>query len=1039
MGPRVDLSSPRARRARPGKLRCLVAGFGSLAALALGPAAAARGEPRFERLDSEDGLSQMNVLDIAQDETGFMWFVTQDGLNRYDGSSFRYFPAPVGTLWPGPDRALWIGSDRGLFRLDRVRESLEKATLQARDPQDGSDLAIYDLIPSRRGGAWLATVMGAHYLDAEIGALTPPLGLPTAGLSAEDSRSRTLFEDADGALLMSVGELLFRRPENTSHFEPYEPCPGGPGVGEVSAMLRTRGGELLVGGERGFDRVSADGASCRRLRPDPQDPTSLVEGPISDFLEDRAGTLWIAVSRGGLLRWRGEGEGFTRYRREDGGVSAPASNFFTTLYEDAIGAVWAGLAPGGVHLFDPAAGSFTTTRVSESLAARFGADIVTALVEAEDGEVWVGSYLGLWRRRADGEIDLSQPIAGDLEAEGVNQIHALHLEEEVALWIGTRSDGLARLDLATGELEQMRHDPEDPQSLISDQVRSIARGPRGALWIGTRGGISRLEPENQGPRSPAGGPRRFVALPSSTSGQPELSSPDVRYLHFHGESLWVATFGGGIHRLDLETGQIAGALRHDPDDPASLPSDSVRSVFVDSRGALWASLDGAGVSRSEDGGARFERFTVASGLPNNVVHGALEDGLGRIWVSTNGGLACFDPETEAWTRFDEQDGLQYAEFNFGAFHRGPSGRLYFGGLRGFNDFRGEDFPRRPRKPTTVLTSLSGLGFDLEPPRAAPFTDVLELRHDQNAFFFEFATLSFLRGDKNRFRYRLDGFDERWIDAEDRNFASYTNVPPGRYRLRVQGAGESGVWSPADSLMEVRVASQPWRTPFAYGLYLFALIGMAAGLARRQRLEVEKEREINRRLREVDRIKDEFLANTSHELRTPLFGITGLAESMVDGVHGDLPPEVIEDLGMIVASGHRLASLVNDILDFSKLDRGGVKLRPQSVDLRGLVEGVLSLSRPLVGDQGVLLLNHVPRDAPPVWADEERLQQILLNLIGNAIKFTPKGRIQVTASRAGERVEVSVADTGIGIASENLEKIFGAFEQADASIERSFGL
>ncbi|MCP5028321.1 MAG: response regulator, partial [Actinomycetia bacterium] len=323
---------------------------------------------------------------------------------------------------------------------------------------------------------------------------------------------------------------------------------------------------------------------------------------------------------------------------------------------------------------------------------------------------------------------------------------------------------------------------------------------------------------------------------------------------------------------------------------------------------------------------------------------------------------------------------------------------------------------------------------------------LVLDHRDDIFAFEFAALHFATPEKNRYAYRLQGFRPDWVETDaERRFAQYTNLDPGDYVFQVKASNRDGVWNQEGASIRITVLPPPWRTWWAYSLYTLALAAVVLAYIRSHRKELQRERQIaereraaSQRLRETDKLKDEFLANTSHELRTPLYGITGLAESLIDGAAGEASEAMKANLAMIVAGGRRLGHLVNDILDFSKLRHKSIELDRRPVELHALVDVVLTLSASLAGGKDLRLENAVAPDLPAADADENRLQQILYNLVGNAVKFTEKGSVKVSATVSGERLAVRVSDTGIGIPEEQQERIFDAFEQADASVEREYG-
>ena len=290
--------------------------------------------------------------------------------------------------------------------------------------------------------------------------------------------------------------------------------------------------------------------------------------------------------------------------------------------------------------------------------------------------------------------------------------------------------------------------------------------------------------------------------------------------------------------------------------------------------------------------------------------------------------------------------------------------------------------------------------------------------------------------KNRYAYKLEGWDDDWIytDAK-RRFATYTNLDSGNYVFRLKASNKDGYWNETGRSLKVKVLPPPWLSWWAYLIYMGMLAAMVWAFVANQHKKVQFERDVNRKLKQVDVLKDQFLANTSHELRTPLNGIIGLAESLMDGVAGELPQKANHNLAMVVASGKRLSNLVNDILDFSKLKSHSITLHTKPLDIHILADVVMTLSGPLVGDKKLQLINDVPTDLPPVEADEDRVQQVLHNLVGNGIKFTESGYVTICAEIKGQSIQISVKDTGMGIPTNKLDVIFESFEQIEDSATR----
>ena len=535
---------------------------------------------------------------------------------------------------------------------------------------------------------------------------------------------------------------------------------------------------------------------------------------------------------------------------------------------------------------------------------------------------------------------------------------------------------------------------------------------------------------------------------------PRSLSHDAVWVIFEDQNknFWIGT-ALGLNLFDRTRGRFFRYL-HDGGKPYTLSHNRVRSIYEDRNGMIWVGTS-QGLNKFDRTSERFVRYHKKNGLPNESVQGILADSQGFLWLSTIGGLARFDPETEIFTNYDVHDGLQSNEFNAGSCFRRASNEMIFGGINGFNAFYPQKIKDNSHEPTIAITDILLFNRPVPLRRLKPDSPLIypieesesiSLSYKDYVFSFEFAALHFANPERNLYEYKLDGLDTEWIrTTAERRFATYTKLKPGTYTFRVKGCNKDGVWNEQGVSLKVIIDPPPWGTWWAYCLYVLILVSIVVFYVRSQSMKLEKERlmanrerMMSQRLRQIDKIKDEFLANTSHELRTPLNGIIGLAESLVDGVTGQLPNQTVTNLNMIVSCGKRLTSLVNDLLDFSKLKNKNLELRMRPIDIRTATEVVMTLCRPLATTKHLELRNAISHDTPTVDADEDRLQQIMYNLIGNAIKFTEEGSITVASRTTGDEVEIRVIDTGIGIPEDRFDLIFQSFEQADGSVARAYG-
>jgi signal transduction histidine kinase/CheY-like chemotaxis protein len=591
-------------------------------------------------------------------------------------------------------------------------------------------------------------------------------------------------------------------------------------------------------------------------------------------------------------------------------------------------------------------------------------------------------------------------------------------------------------------------------------VLAVVRSKRDTptLYLGTSEGLIWLE-DREGQWIEVGQYRFTTVMSIVEDAQGNLwmgtdSGPALRLDAAHlDDSLARASGGGEPFVRDLAIRDSKDAAPGDPEPGVTLFSIGDDRHFGLSRPKIIAgevvvqTTKNARLYRLETGAATFVPDTTFDAfLPggSRSIGYLMQDDRGRVWIAAGADSGVARPAAQGGYTWAPSALRRLSGQTFREIEVEADGMLWIGGPNGLNRYdthRSLDPSPGYRVWIRRITTPAGSTlFDGRPgdlPTEWPYRD--------NTLRVSFAAPRYDGSELTQYRVRLDGLDRaaagddpsNWSNWSHETDKDYTNLWEGRYTFRVQARDVYGTVSQEDTFT-FRILPPWYRTGWAYGLYLLGLGGVVLAFARSQRKKFLRERIISDRLREVDRLKDEFLANTSHELRTPLFGITGLAESLAHGAAGELPPVAKESLAMITASGKRLSALVDDILDFEKLRRQGLELTLQPVDLRALVEVVLTMSRPLVGGKALELRNAVPADLPPADADENRLQQILYNLVGNAIKFTEAGHIEISAEAVDGAILVRISDTGIGISPEAQERIFRAFEQADGSTERQYG-
>ena len=779
-------------------------------------ALADRASIRFEELSLEEGLSQTIVECIAQDQRGFMWFGTEDGLNRYDGYSFtvlRHDPENPNSLVYNHilslhvDRSgrIWVGTfDSGLDRFDPYSENFTHYRSNPEDPASLSNDHVISIIEDSAGALWVGTMLGLNRLDMETGTFTRYLNDPEDPHSISHNTARIIYEDRSGVLWVGTeGGGLNRYDRENDRFVRYvsdQADPSSISHNSIRAIYEDVSGALWIGtvggGLNRFDRKTN---IFTRYRHDPGDPSSLGHDQVYAIHEDKTGTLWIGTNGGGLSRFDRKTQTFTSYVNDPSDPSSLSYNEIYDIFEDYSGVVWLGTYGGGINKFDSKRKKFELFRPRPGDPNSLNQPIVWTVDEEEEtGVLWIGTHGGglnrLDRRRnrwTHFRHDPNNPYS--LTADIVRVVFE---DSEGTLWVATHGGGLCILDRRTGRFSSFRHNPNDPGSISHDELRSIYEDRSGTLWFGTNGGgLNRYNSSN-------GTFTRYLNDPNDLES---LSNDYVRVIYEDRDGgFWIGTQGGGLERMNRDTGAFSH-YKNDPADSNSVSSDYVFSILEDDAGIFWIGTWGGGLNRFDKKTGAFNHYTVEDGLASNSVYGGLMDEQGNIWISTNNGLSRFTPRTEVFKNYTVDDGLQGNEFNGNAFFKSEGGEMFFGGTYGLTAFYPHEIKDNPHVPPVVITSFSKFNKEVKFDRPLSDIDELVLSHNDYVFSFEFAALDFSAPSKNQYSYRLKGLDDNWIPTgSDKRFAYYTTLPSGRYEFMVKGSNNDGLWNDEGTSVRIRI-------------------------------------------------------------------------------------------------------------------------------------------------------------------------------------------------------------------------------------------
>ena len=878
---------------------------------------------KFEHISLEQGLSQSSVYCILQDNKGFMWFGTEDGLNKYDGYTFthyRHIPGDPTSLSHNHIRAmieddqgtLWIGTDGGgLNAFDRDTEQFVRYQ-GGRGPHNVSSDFIRAIFLDQEGILWIGTEgNGLSRFDRSKNRFTHYYHNPDDPYSLSDNVVHAIYQARDGTLWIGTdGRGINRFDRSTNRFIHYQHDPHDPhslSSSAVRTIFQDRDGALWIGtDDRGLDKFDPSTGHFIHYQNDPQDPDSLGHNAVRAIFQDREGLLWIATFGGGLDVLDLDGacgtntEQFIHHRNDLSNVRSLSSDAIWSIYEDREGILWVGTHGGGINKFDKFTEPFIHCRARPNDPNSLNNNLIYAIQQDQDRVLWIGTGGGGLNKldRSTGEVTHYQNDPYDPFSLRSNLVRAIHKDGEGVLWLGTGAGGIDKFDRSTGRFTHY-----DPHNSSTDQVLTIYQDRDGVLWIGTAGsGIywfdrateSFIHPGTRATES-------FIPNPGCVGGG------YIKAIHKDRSGLlWIGS-GGGLSKIDRER-RMCALYQKNPQDPHSLSHNIVTSVYEDQEGTLWVGTFGGGLNKFDRETETFIHYSEKDGLPNDMVYGILEDKGGCLWLSTNRGLSRFDPHTETFKNYDVSDGLQSNEFNGGAYFKSDSGEMFFGGINGFNAFYPSDLRgKNTYVPPVVLTYLAQGGEEVNVAQAPESVGEITFHWPNNFFEFEFAALSYARPEKNQYAYKLEGLEKDWVYVGTRRFGRYTSLPGGMYTLRIKGSNNDEVWNETGASIKITVVPPFWGTWWFKGIVALALVAGAIG---GYRLRI---RNVEARSRELERQVERRTAELRQEVEQRLQVEEALRQSEMEKAVAAERSRLARELHDAVTQTLFSASLIAEVL------------------------------------------------------------------------------------------------------------------------------
>ncbi len=1000
--------------------------------------------PQWDRLSLADGLSQSYVTCMIQDRLGFMWFGTAEGLNRYDGLQFKSWfhqannPNSISNnlidaLLEDQHGHIWLGTEDGLTCYLPEQDTFVRYYHQPNNLNSLSHNKVWALLEDRQGFIWIGTTNGLNRFDPVRKRFTryPFQEHNPNGISSPKIRS--LYQDRQGLIWIGTygGGLNVLNP-GTNQFTVYRHEATNPqslSHDIVTNMYEDRQGRFWVatyGG--GLNLMDRRKGAFKAFRNQAGNPNSLSHDAVYTLLEDKQGQFWVGTDGGGLNLMDRSKEVFTRYLPMPTDRHSLSSPVIKTIFQDRQQNLWLGTWQGGINIRYAARQPFRVYKSDRYASAGMRTELITAFLEDEAGHIWIdvdGNSLsrfdpktnqftyypnvsGLkqypftnildpqgklwqltrtspWRHWLDdktGLIKSCQPTSNDLLNQQIDKV----LKDWQNNWWMVGQRGVVRFDYRQRCYQTFRHEPANPYSLAKGNISTIFEDQQHRVWLGVANGIDLFD------------------------------SVTHRFSHYPFD----------------RTGQYGGAI----------------GITQDNRGLIWVTSGDGELFRLDPNQGQQAKLTHSTSLGQSAM-GVLTDAQNRIWITTRKGLLCYDTRQSSLNQYDHRDGLQSDEFLIGSLLKARNGLFYVGGISGFNVFDPLQIQKNPYRPPVVLTDfqlanqavpIRNSAGDTLPeksplPMAVPYVNQLELAHNQNDFSFGFAALNYYLPQKNRFRFRLNGYDTHWRETNSTQpVASYTNIDPGNYSFEVQAANNDGLWNKQSLLLPILIHRPWWASYWAYGLYGLLVVGLSLLAIRRYRRRLTQKQLAQQQAYEDEQgrvmtaLKSHFFDNITHEFRTPLTLILTPTQQLKEKLYD--PTQEAQNhrrLDTIDRSAHQLLSLVNQLLDLSKLEAKALPVEESTGDLVLFVQTIVDSFRTQAEVRSIQLNFDSAGMQPAYWFDSTKLERILVNLLANALKFTNAGGTVLTQlTPLDDGVQITVSDTGIGIAPEELPRIFERF-------------
>jgi ligand-binding sensor domain-containing protein/signal transduction histidine kinase len=968
----------------------------------------------FTHYQVENGLSNNAVLCSLQDKNGFMWLGTKDGLNRFDGYTFKVFRNEAGNLktignniiycmYQDHGGHIWVGTDGGIYQYDALTESFTFF-------KPGNKEEIRDIKEDAMGNLWFITGITLHKYNLKTGRqmVYDHHGLNAVSLAL-----------VNGNLWISTtARLIERYNPVTDKFAPYDVFDHSqPATAYWVQKLTDAGdGNLLVGtSNQGAKLFSTLTETYRDIIAYNADRTEVF---VRDFIKKTADEYWIATESG-IYTFNIKTGSIERLQKQYNDPYSLTDNAVYTFCKDREGGIWAGTYFGGVNYYARQYTYFEKffPKVGEN---SLGGNAVREICPDSNGNIWIGTEdAGLNRyNTANGRFSNYKPLGKPWDISTSN-IHGL-LNNGNELLIGTFEHGLDVMDIKTAKVTH-HYTVSSDTTLKSNFFYALFKTRGGQILAGTSRGLYLFNVV-------AGKFKLVTAVP-----------PYLFYISIFEDSkglIWVGSYRDGLFFYDPQSGK-GGNFKYKDQELKSLSNNKVNRIFEDADGAIWvATEDGLCKLNARQNG--FTRFNTSNGMPSNVIYAILEDDHKNLWISTSKGLACLNTRSGRIKTYTKADGLLSDQFNYNAAYKDPQGNMYFGCVKGMIRFNPDNFENNTYQPPVFITGLQVNNQDIQInknksplSRSVIFTDTIRLKDNQSSFSIDFAALSYTSPQTAAYAYKMSGLDKDWVYLSRNRKVYFTRLSAGTYYFKIKASNNSGLWSKNTASLTIIIDPPFWASRSAWLLYASLFIVSIYMIVRNYHRSINEKnrRKIdlleNEKEKEIYNAKIAFFTHVAHEIRTPLTLIKGPLEKVMLKVAQF--PDVKKNLTIMERNTDRLLTLTNQLLDFRKTETNGFSLNFVKTDISQLIREVLLRFRPVIEQKKLVVKHNLTAGGFYGYVDTEALNKILSNLVDNSLKYAlSKVYISLIVNDDKNTFTIVVKNDGPLIPDEMRDKVFETF-------------